>query len=289
MKDVFVITGGTGGMGFAAAETLSDRENTVILLADLSSDALAKAKQALDEHQAEVATVTCDITSEADVTYMADTAAHLGHITGVIHTAGVSPSMGDYRKIIAINAVGTVNVDRAFMELTDHRFSLVNVASMAGYMLPKLMIPKHAYKTVNRDTEVLYHRLVQHCQVLPKKNRSQMAYPLSKNFVMWYTEHIAPIYGSRGAHVVSVSPGSFDTKMGKLEKDKGAGAMVNYAAIKRFGTPQEVGGFLAYLVTDAPAYLTGTDILIDGGVVGQLRLRDMLRPESGARRLGGGA
>lgn len=52
--------------------------------------------------------------------------------------------------------------------------------------------------------------------------------------------------------------------------------MVNYAAIKRFGTPQEVGDLLAYLVTDAPAYLTGTDILIDGGVVGQLRLRDML-------------
>ncbi|MGL0747027.1 SDR family oxidoreductase [Secundilactobacillus paracollinoides] len=276
MTNVIVITGGTGGMGFATARKLSSRENTVILLADLNGAALANAKTALAGQAATIETVVCDITSEADVTYMADTAANLGHISGVIHTAGVSPSMGDYRKIIAINALGTVNVDQAFIDLTDHNFSLVNVASMAGYMLPKMMIPKHAYKTVDRDSEILYHRLLQRCQLLPKNRRAQMAYPLSKNFVMWYTEHISPVYGSRGAHVVSVSPGSFDTSMGRLEKDKGAGAMVNYAAIKRFGTPQEVGDLLAYLVTDAPAYLTGTDILIDGGVVGQLRLRDML-------------
>lgn len=63
------------------------------------------------------------------------------------------------------------------------------------------------------------------CSVL----RPQLAYVLSKNFVIWDSKTIAAQFGGKGARVVSVSPGSFDTAMGKLEE--GAGAMARLAPL----------------------------------------------------------
>jgi NAD(P)-dependent dehydrogenase (short-subunit alcohol dehydrogenase family) len=52
--------------------------------------------------------------------------------------------------------------------------------------------------------------------------------------------------------------------------------MVDFAAIKRFGDPSEVATLLSWLVLESPVYLTGTDILIDGGVVANMTLKDMM-------------
>ncbi|WP_199748852.1 SDR family oxidoreductase [Amycolatopsis sp. WAC 01376] len=76
---------------------------------------------------------------------------------------------------------------------------------------------------------------------------------------------LAAEFGERGARVVSVSPGSFDTAMGRLEENHGAGDLVKSAAIKRFGRPEEVASVLAFCAGEAPGYLTGVDILVDGG------------------------
>jgi NAD(P)-dependent dehydrogenase (short-subunit alcohol dehydrogenase family) len=92
-----------------------------------------------------------------------------------------------------------------------------------------------------------------------------LAYAISKNFVHWYSRYLAAEFGERGARVVSVSPGSFDTAMGRLEEDHGAGDLVKSAAVKRFGKPEEVAAVLAFCASEAPGYLTGVDILVDGG------------------------
>ncbi|MBT2532406.1 SDR family oxidoreductase [Arthrobacter sp. ISL-48] len=61
------------------------------------------------------------------------------------------------------------------------------------------------------------------------------------------------------------SPGSFDTPMGELEKDSGAADLLKTSAIKRFGKPGDIAAVLAFCAGEAPGYLTGTDILVDGG------------------------
>lgn len=272
--DVYVITGGAGGMGYATALRLGKYENTLLLLSDIDEELLESAKSSLAEEGIEVETNVCDVSNPDDIIALADRAAQLGNVRGVVHTAGVSPSMDDYTKILQINVLGTIYVDRAFLAIASEGFTLINVASMAAHMLPNAILSTGTYKTVREGPSRLFAKLDRRCRMFPAKLRAKMAYPISKNFVTWYTRHLAPVFGAYEAHVISVSPGSFDTRMGQLEKDAGAGAMIDFAAIKRFGEPDEVAALLTWLVHDSPVYLTGTDILIDGGVIANMTLKD---------------
>ena len=62
-------------------------------------------------------------------------------------------------------------------------------------------------------------------------------------------------------------PCSFDTAMGRLEEKSGAGDLLRVASLHRFGRPEEVAVLLAFLASGTAAYITGTDILIDGGTM----------------------
>jgi NAD(P)-dependent dehydrogenase (short-subunit alcohol dehydrogenase family) len=92
-----------------------------------------------------------------------------------------------------------------------------------------------------------------------------LAYGISKHFVIWYSRTMAGAFGANGARILSVSPGSFDTAMGRLEAQSGSGRLVDHAALRRYGTPEEIAEVLAFCASERPGYLTGTDILCDGG------------------------
>jgi NAD(P)-dependent dehydrogenase (short-subunit alcohol dehydrogenase family) len=96
---------------------------------------------------------------------------------------------------------------------------------------------------------------------------------VSKNFVKWYSASQAERFTGRGLRIVSVSPGAVDTEMGRLEEQAGAGALVADAAVPRWGKPEERAELFAFCVSDRAGYLTGTDILNDGGVVASVRER----------------
>ena len=99
------------------------------------------------------------------------------------------------------------------------------------------------------------------------------AYAASKNFVRWYSESQAERFNARGLRIVSISPGSVDTEMGLLEEQAGAGAMVADAAVPRWGKAEEMAELFAFCASDKAGYLTGTDILNDGGVVASMTER----------------
>ena len=81
--------------------------------------------------------------------------------------------------------------------------------------------------------------------------------------------------------MVSVSPGSVDTEMGRLEEQAGAGATVTDAAVPRWGMPEEMAELLAFCASDRAGYLTGTDILNDGGVIASMKERARAAAENG--------
>ena len=64
--------------------------------------------------------------------------------------------------------------------------------------------------------------------------------------------------------------------MGRLEEKSGSRKLLEFAAIKRFGTPEEAAAVLAFAASEAPGYLTGTDILVDGGTKAGLNLKGMI-------------
>ena len=68
--------------------------------------------------------------------------------------------------------------------------------------------------------------------------------------------------------------------MGRLEEQAGAGAMVADAAVPRWGTAQEMAELFAFCAGDKAGYLTGTDILNDGGVIASMRERARVAAEN---------
>jgi NAD(P)-dependent dehydrogenase (short-subunit alcohol dehydrogenase family) len=263
MTDVVVITGGAGGMGLATAK-LTDPGRT-ILLTDVSQERLDSAVAELTALGLTAESRVADVTDPTSVAALAVRAAELGTVKAVIHTAGVSPQMGGSEFIIRINALGTVNIANAFLPRAGDGFVLVNVASIAGHFLPSLIVPTRAFPLASTDPDRFLKRLVSRSNNVGRKQSAGLAYGLSKAFVIWYTRNIAEAFGAKGARVISVSPGSFDTSMGRLEEKSGSGNLLKVAALKRHGRPEEVAELLDFLSSGRAAYITGTDILIDGG------------------------
>lgn len=266
MNNVAIITGGAGGMGLACAKILGKTHQVVIC--DITQKKLDSASQELAELNIQSRALFCDITDQNSVAKLFEEASTLGHIACVVHTAGISPQMANPEAILKVNSLGTIHITKAALKIATEGFALVNVASMAGHMLPSILIPKRAYKYALSDTDKMLKKQLFPCHFMPKKlYRNGMAYSISKNFVIWYSQRMAGAFGEKGARIVSVSPGSFDTQMGRLEEESGSAAMLKTAAFKRFGRPEEIAELLAFCVSDKASYITGTDILCDGGVI----------------------
>jgi NAD(P)-dependent dehydrogenase (short-subunit alcohol dehydrogenase family) len=186
MTQTALISGGTGGMGLATARILG-RDHRVVL-ADLDQARIDAAVAELAAAGIEAAGFVCDITDRSSVERLFDAAAEGGHhVRAVVHTAGVSPQMGAPGKIAQINGIGTVNIAQAFLARVADGDALVNVASVAGHGLPKVMIPVRSFPLAQSDPAAFERAVVKRARFAGKKWHSGLAYAISKAFVLWYT------------------------------------------------------------------------------------------------------
>ena len=271
-RSTAVVTGGAGGMGLAVARLLAERHRVV--LADLDSEALQGAALRLDSR--EVETALCDVADETSVERLASLASRRGPIAAVIHTAGISPQMGDPERIVRVNALGTVHIAIAFRNLLGAGSCLLNVASSAGHLPAAFPVPRHAYRVAETQPDRLVNAIMSRASLAPVRQRAGLAYALSKHFVIWYSRHLTGPLGAVGARVLSVSPGSFDTNMGRIEAQHGAGELARRSALGRYGAIDEIATVLAFAASPSAGYLTGTDILVDGGASAVMTWRDAL-------------
>lgn len=273
MNKISLITGGAGGMGLATAKIIG--RNHFIVLCDLKQDALDAAEKELKALNIECTSFTCDVSNATAVNEVVEKVSSMGTIVSLIHSAGVSPQMGNAEMIMKINALGTIYFSEAFLKVATEDSCLVNIASMSGYFLPNILIPKRAYKRAFTDHSSFFKKAMARVKLFPSKQRSGMSYSISKNFVSWYSKKSAAAFGQKGARVISISPGSIDTQMGRLEESHGAGEMLKLAALKRFGKPEEVAELVAFCASDKSSYTTGIDIPCDGGVTGHFTFKDL--------------
>jgi NAD(P)-dependent dehydrogenase (short-subunit alcohol dehydrogenase family) len=271
---VVVITGGAGGMGLATARIVG-RDHPLVIT-DVGEERLDVAVLELHGAGIDVQAFAADVTDRASVDAVFDAARARGPISAVINTAGLSPLMGSGELILGVNALGTIHVNEAAYAAAGEGLAVVNVASMAGHLLPRLASPTRAYRLALTDPSACLAGLERAVARVPAKSRSGLAYSISKNFVIWYSAAQAARFGAKGARVLSVSPGSFDTEMGRLEIRSGSEKMLRYAALKRFGTPDEIAEVLAFCASEKAGYLTGTDVLVDGGNVAGFGLKAMI-------------
>jgi NAD(P)-dependent dehydrogenase (short-subunit alcohol dehydrogenase family) len=264
MKKVCVITGGGSGIGLATAKILG--KDNYIIIVGRTVNKLESALKELEAEGIEAESFACDISDRVSVNMLAAHCKKIGTISSVIHAAGMSPHMGEARKIMEANALGTINMNEAFYNIMEEGSCIIVVSSMSAYLTPLLIMPVSGYKYSRIDKDIFMKKMMARVNLFPKKHRAGVAYSISKNFVIWYAKTDAAKFGQKGIRVLSITPGAFETPMAELEKDETAG-FIKYCAIKRLGHVEEIANLLAFCASDKVGYLTGADILCDGGCV----------------------
>jgi NAD(P)-dependent dehydrogenase (short-subunit alcohol dehydrogenase family) len=258
---IAVLTGGAGGMAMASARRLIGRHP--LLLADVSEEALEAAAGALRAEGGDVHTARCDVSDPDAVKALAEQASALGSLGALVHTAGLAPpGATDSRRLLDVNLAGTARVLDAFLPLAGKGTTAVCVASLAGYrgfaadydeMLATPMEPE------------LWDRLKAAGAAM---DEVLTAYALSKRGVILEVRRRAADWGAGGARIVSISPGLVvDTTIGEAAATIHAGAYVEQSALRRPGYAEDIAGLVAFLLSDDAGYITGCDVLVDGGVV----------------------
>lgn len=270
MKNICIVTGGGSGMGLEAAKLIGKDQK--IILAGRTVSKLEHAIAELTALGIEAEAFPSDVSDKNSVEALARYASTQGTIKTVIHAAGISPHMGDGEKIFVINAAGTINMTEVFAPIMGQGGCILNVSSMSAYMLPSNQIPTPVYELALKSADEFLAGAKQILAAIPAENQAGAAYTISKNFVLWYSERMAVKYGRSGLRIVSISPGTFSTPMGNLEGEEAA-FYAKQGALGRVGDPVEIARMMAFMVSDACSYLTGVDILYDGGAIAAQRAK----------------
>lgn len=246
-------------MGAAVAALLARRGR--LLLADLDQEAI---DQVGSQMEGDVDTLACDITVPADIERVAAATASLG---ALVLTAGLSPSMAPGRRIWEVNLLGTARVLDVFERTLVPGSVAVCFASMAGHMVTA---PPQMATILDDPLSPSFFDDLAAQGIDP--DEPQMAYAVSKHAVLRLVRRRARVWGAQGARLLSLSPGIIDTGMGRLEAEHepAMAQMVETSPLSRTAQPEEVAAVAAFLVSEGASFMTGTDVLVDGGVVSQL-------------------
>jgi NAD(P)-dependent dehydrogenase (short-subunit alcohol dehydrogenase family) len=263
MTNVLVVIG-PGQIGQAIARRIGTGRH--VLLADRSRENAAAAAEVLANAGFETSTAEIDVSSRADVERLVTQATGLGEVTGLVHAAGVSPSQAPIETILKVDLYGTALVLDLFGEVIAPGGSGVVIASQSGHRLPGL--PTETNKALAMTP--VEDLLALHFLASGEFKDTLHAYQLSKRGNVLRVAAEAVRWGKRGARINAISPGIIMTPLArdKLIGPRGEGyrRMIDISAAGRAGTPDEVAGVAAVLMGPDGGFITGSDILMDGGV-----------------------
>lgn len=233
-----LVTGGAAGIG-AAIVRLLHGEGAVVLVADVDRDRGAALVDELGDRASYAALDVTDETSWAAV--LEDVAGSGEQLTTLVNCAGAAlrrplleTSPEDFRRIVELNLTGTFLGLRIVGPHLAAGATIVNVSSLNG-VLPTALLG---------------------------------AYVASKAAVSALTRVAALELAERGIRVNGVCPGSIDTAITDSADfaDVDWDAYVRAIPLRRRGTPDDVARAVLYLATEDSAYVTGTNLVVDGGV-----------------------
>ena len=268
---VAVVVGG-GGMGAAVARRLGTRHRLII--ADRDSDHLDRLIATLCGEGHDARGVVCDVTDRSTVDVLAQTVATAGSLAVLAHVVGLSPSMGNFRRIMAVNLVGARLVNDAMLPLAEQGTAAIFVASLAAHAAP---IDDALHIVLDDPLKPAFLDTLEAALVEPAT--PALAYRLSKSAVIRLCQREASAWGARGGRILSLSPGLIATPMGALEFEKHPMKYDMLAAtpLAREGTMLEVAATLDFLASGDASFLSGIDILLDGGMLAGTRYPDKSR------------
>jgi NAD(P)-dependent dehydrogenase (short-subunit alcohol dehydrogenase family) len=245
LKDkVAIVTGGAHGMGEAEARLFA-AEGAKVIVADILENRAARVTAEIRASGGEAMAARIDVTSESEwMDLIAKALAAYGKLDILVNNAGISgSSVGDpdgvegWHRIIAVNQtsvfLGTKLAAEQMMKTGGG--SIINISSIMGFVGSASGHP---------------------------------AYHASKGAVRIYSKAAAVRYGPSGVRVNTVHPGYMPPMLNATnagERDEKIAA----TPLRRIGKPIEVAYGVLFLASDEASFITGTELVIDGGFIAQ--------------------
>ncbi|MBQ0064629.1 MAG: SDR family oxidoreductase [Firmicutes bacterium] len=265
-KEVIALLG-AGGMGVAIVKRIAAGKK--IFLGDISEKKLAEVASDFQYHGYDVETMVVDGCSKESVEAYAQKAAALGPVMYFIDSAGASPSQGKPEHIINLDLIGTSYAIDAFGKVMAEGGAGLIIASQTGYMGPNYDMETEM-KLALTPTEEL-----KDLDLLQAITRSGAAYILSKKVnQLRVRTAAATTWAQRRARINTISPGIIMTPVAYDEFQAPGNTyqnMIDQSAAKRVGTVDEIAYAGEFLLSPKSSFITGIDLLIDGGVIASLK------------------
>jgi NAD(P)-dependent dehydrogenase (short-subunit alcohol dehydrogenase family) len=240
---VVLISGAARGLGEREAELFA-REGARLVLGDINDEGGSAVARRIQAAGGEAVYVHLEVTAESDWAAAVATAErHFGRLDVLVNNAGVAQQPGgiedttvdEWNRVVSINLTGTFLGSRAAVPAMRRAGggSIVNTSSVAGLVASKAV-----------------------------------AYGASKGGVRLLTKSIAIQHAKEGIRCNSVHPGSMDTDIVRqsLPTPEALANRVKSIPLGRLARPEEVAYAVLYLASDEAAYVTGSELVIDGGL-----------------------
>lgn len=240
---VAMITGAGGGIGSAIAARLASG-GAVVALTDLSVDAAQRAANPIIQRGGTAGVYTLDVTEPAAVDAVVDRIVReLGRLDVLVNCAGIQLNAAtadlapnDYLRVVDVNLNGTMYCCQAAGRhmIRQGGGTIINISSMASRFGWPRRVP----------------------------------YAITKAGVTALTRSLAVEWAPHNIRVVAVAPGYVATPLVRHALDQGhirEEAVLGEIPQRRIAEPDEIAGLIAYLISPEARYITGEEIVIDGG------------------------
>jgi NAD(P)-dependent dehydrogenase (short-subunit alcohol dehydrogenase family) len=267
MSTLQVIAGGTSGMGLSTAKALG--EYGPVFIGGRNPKRLEGALAELRDANIDAYGSTCDVSDTTSVKAFADAALKVAPIGNVVVAAGVDYDVSTNEQMVHINMTGTVNMTEAFLPVMSEG-TLLNYSSITGYFYQPTAEEIEVWN--NPTAADFEQKCLEFINRVPNMRPDILpdtypCYTATKRFVMHYTQANTTRFGARGLRVMSIAPGAFNTPMlaGANQDPERMAVVAAGTAFKRVGDPDEMAYLIKVLLDPKIKYLTGCDIVMDGG------------------------
>ena len=271
-KKVCVVTGATGGIGSAACDQMA--EKYIVVVSDIKTDRIKAKVAELRAKGFDAYGKVCDTSDRAQCFALAEYAASLGEVQGVVQLAGLTPGFCKYTDLIDVDVMGTININEAFFSVMGKGSCIIDICSCVAHFMPEEIWPVDLFEEALTDRQKFRDDFCEFISSFGDDEAcSGMAYVWGRTFIRWLVRKSCYAFGRlKGIRIMTVSVGFVVTEQSMADlaaasddADDRLAQQMSYSAFGRAGTTKEVSFLFDTIIDERNSWLSGTDIYFDNG------------------------